>query len=55
MKIDECLEVFRNVEKMGKYLKEEGFDFVITVRNINPHEDQEEIIISCTNRKKRSK
>ena len=52
MKIDECLEAFRNIEKMGKYLKEKGFDFVITAKNINTHENQEEIIISCTNLKK---
>lgn len=51
MTIDNCLEAFRNVEKMANYLNEKRFDFVITAKNINPHEDQGEIIISCTNRK----
>lgn len=48
--LDEYLEVFRNVEKMAHYLKDSGFDFVITAKPIDPGENQHEFTISCTNK-----
>lgn len=54
IELDKCVEVFRTVEKMAKYLNEEGFDFVIIAKPIDPGEHQCEITMSCTNRKNES-
>lgn len=54
MELDEYLKVWRNVDKMAHYLKDTGFDFVITAKPINPGENQHEFIVSCTNQKKES-
>ena len=48
MEMDEYLEIWKTVEKMAHYLKDSGFDFVITARPVNPDEHQHEFIVSCT-------
>ena len=54
MKENKCLEVFNTMEKMAKYLDEQGYSFVITAVPVSLTQNEEKFIVSCTNHKSES-